>query len=225
VDNQNDDSSKVKTHEEIMKLFKDSESIEAKVKNSEEFKKDTIESKAFYPELEPPLQKPEEAIEEQQSTEPTGEIPHKKKEKQKQLFLKRTEKPEIQNERETNWFSFLKKEKNNPPELEPSTIVEQQAQEIKIPRSTFTLQLDNDGNLVGFPIKKPHLEQGKKGWLFSKSKTQSEGVESEEETVKGIKGKLKHVISTLRRKKSEESESSVGISEKITGIFRRKNKE
>lgn len=215
MDNQKEDSSKVKTHEEILKLINDVKLVEAKVKNPEQFKKDTIEFKAFLSKIEPPLQKPEEAIEEEQLITPTGEIPLKKKEEQKQSFLKRIEKPEIRSGKKTNWFSFLKKEKNDLPELEPSTEMEQQVQEIKIPRRTFILQLDNDGNLIGFPMKKSHP-----------SKTTQQGIEEPEEApVKGIKGKLRYMASMLRRKKSEESESSGGIGDKIKGIFKRKSEE
>jgi hypothetical protein len=209
LDNQNEDSSEVKTHEEIMKLYKDLQSVEAKVKNPEQLKKESIEPEIIIQKIEPSLQKPEVPIQEQQPIEPTGEMPLKEKEKPKRPFLEKIDEPEIPSEKKTHWFAFFKKEKTDDSELKPDPEVEQQPQEIKISRSTFILQLDDAGNLIGFPMKK----------------TQQGTEESEGEPVKGIKGKLIQIASMFRRKKSEESESSGGISEKIKGIFRRKNKE
>lgn len=224
MDNQPEESPKIKTHEEILKLFKDVQSAEAKVKNPEEVTEDTIESKAFLHETEPPSQKPEEDSEEQQPVEPSGQLPPQYNEKQKRSFLHVTEKPEMQSERKKNWLSLLRKNTENQTELEPSTEGEQQADEMILHHSTFILQLDTDGNLVGFPMKKPHLEHSKKGGLFSRQKTQSEGGEPEE-TAKGIKGALTHLVSTFRRKSSKGFEPSGGIGDKIKGIFRRKTKE
>jgi hypothetical protein len=225
VDNQNDDSSKVKTHEEILKLFHEVKSVEEKVKNPGEFKKVSFESETILQEIKLPVQISKSTVEEQQPIEPTGEIPLQKKEKTKKSFLKKIETPELQSEEKTHWFAFLKKEKNDNIELEPPTEIEQQPEEIKIDRSTFILQLDNGGNLIGFPMKKPQLEKDKKGLFFSRKKTQQGTEEPEEEPVHGIKGKLIRMVSRLHPKKSDESESSGGIGEKIRGIFKRRNKE
>jgi hypothetical protein len=208
LDNQNEDSSGVKTHEEIMKLYKDLQSVEAKVKNPEQLKKESVEPETIIQKIEPSLQKPEVTIQEQQPIEPTGEISLKRKEP-KRPFLEKIDEPEISAEKKIHWFAFFKKEKTDDSELKPSSEVEQPLQEIKISRSTFILQLDDAGNLIGFPMKK--TLQGTE--------------EPKGEPVKGIKGKLIQLTSMFRRKKSEESESSGGISEKIKGIFRRKNKE
>jgi hypothetical protein len=208
LDNQNENSSEVKTHEEIMKLYKDLQSVEAKVKNPEQLKKESIESETIMQKIEPSLQKPEVPIQDQQPIEPTGEISLKRKEP-KRPFLEKIDEPEIPAEKKTHWFAFFKKEKTDDSELKPAPEVEQQPQEIKISRSTFILQLDDAGNLIGFPMKK----------------TLQGAEESEREPVKGIKGKLIQLASMFRRKKSEEAESSGGIGEKIKGIFRRKNKE
>lgn len=191
-----------------MKLYKDLQSVEAKVKNPEQLKKESIEPEIIIQKIEPSLQKPEVTIQEQQPIEPTGEIPLKKKET-KRPFLEKIDEPEIPAEKKTHWFAFFKKEKTDDSELKPAPEVEQQPQEIKISRSTFILQLDDAGNLIGFPMKK----------------TLQGAEESEREPVKGIKGKLIQLASMFRRKKSEEAESSGGIGEKIKGIFRRKNKE
>lgn len=214
MDNQNEDSSKVKTHEEILKLFHEVQSVEEKVKNPEESKKESYSVEPIVQEIKPTVQISDSATEERQSIEPKGEIPLKKKEETKKSFLKKIDRPEIPSEKKTHWFDFLITEKNDIQEPEPSLEIEQQPEEITILRSTFILQLDTDGNLTGFPMKKPQRE-----------KKIQQGTEEVEEPVKGIKGKLKHITSRFRRKNSNESESSSGISDKIKGIFRRKNKE
>jgi hypothetical protein len=226
VDNQKEASSEVKTHEEILRLFQDLESMEKKVKNPTEFEGHTIEPEAFVKEMELPTQNPTDSGEEPESIEPTGEIPLKKKEKKKISPLKKKEKQEKQSGKKISWFSFQKKETNTQSELIASTELEQQRQKVKIPQSTFTLQLDSDGHLVGLPIKKPKMESEKKGWFSLKRKTQPGSVEhQEEEPVKGIKGKLIQMVSRLRRKKSSEGESSSGIGDKIKGLFKRKSNE
>jgi len=214
VDNQNEDSSKVKTHEEILQLFHEVQSVEAKVKNPDESKKESYRAATILQEIKPTVQISDSTTEERQPLEPAGEIPLKKKEDTKKSFLKKIDKPEIPSEKKTHWFDFLKTEKNDIQEPESSLEVEPQPEEIAILRSTFVLQLDNDGNLTGFPMKKPQRE-----------KKIRQGTEETEEPVKGIKGKLKHITSRFRRKNSDESESSGGIGDKIKGIFRRKNKE
>jgi hypothetical protein len=214
VDNQNEDSSRVKTHEEILKLFHEVQSVEAKVKNPEESKKESYRAETILQEIKPPVQISDSTTEERQPMEPTGEIPIKKKDETKKSFLKKIDKPEIPSEKKTHWFDFLKTEKNDIQEPEPSLEVEPQPEEIAILRSTFILQLDNDGNLTGFPMKK-----------LQREKKTRQAAEEAEEPVKGIKGKLKHITSRFRRKNSDESESSGGIGDKIKGIFRRKNKE
>jgi hypothetical protein len=207
VDDQKEASSEVKTHQEILNLFKDLESLEAKVKNPEVFEGKSIESEAFLHEIDLPMQNSEEAGEEPQSMEPPREIPQKKGEKKKQSLLEKKEK------------------RGKQPEFATSTGLEQPVQEVKIPRSTFILELDSDGHLVGLPVKKPIMEKEKKDWFFFKRKTQSGAVEQQEEPVKGIKGKLKHVVSTLRRKKSSEAEPREGIGGTIKGLLKRKSKE
>ena len=159
MDNQNEDSSKVKTHEEILKLFHEVKSVETKVKNPEEFKKESYPVVTILKVIKPQTPLSDSAAEKQQPIEPAGEISLKKKEELKKSFLKKIDKPEIPSEKKTHWFGFLKTEKQDIQELEPPLEVEPQPEDITILRSTFTLQLDNDGNLTGFPMKKPQQEK------------------------------------------------------------------
>ncbi len=223
MDNEKETSSEVKTHKEILRLFQDLDSLEVKVKNPDIVEGQSLESDAFLQEVDLPIQNPIEADEEPLSVEPSGEIPRKKKERS---FLKKKEKREKPSEKKNNWFTFQKKEKNNQSGLAASTEIEPQALEVKIPQSTFILQLDDTGHLVGLPIKKPKPEQEKKGWFSLRSKSRLDtSTNQEAEPAKGIIGKLKQIIPGLRQKKSSETESSNGIGDKIKGLFKRKSNE
>lgn len=225
MDNQPDDSSKVKTHEEILRLFKEVLDAEAKVRDPEHVKQNQLETHAFLPEMEPPQQDPEETLGETSPQESFGEIPPKKVENHRRSFFKRIETTEGQPEKKSHWFGFLDQEHDDITDLEPDMEDVQPEEEKKPPSSTFTLQLDTNGNLIGFPLKKPKIEHERKGWFASKRHPQTEGGDTEDETEEGFKGKLTHFFSTFRRSSSEETEASEGIGEKIKGIFRRKNKE
>jgi hypothetical protein len=226
VDNQKKESSEIKTHEEIMILFKSLESMEEKVKNPELSGEELFKSEEILQEVERPTQIPTEVVEKPQRIEPVDEISPKKKERRKRSPLFKHERREQPAEKKINRLSFWKKVTINELEPEVATKGEHQLQNNKPTRSTFILQFDGNGNLVGLPVKKLKLETGKKGWFFFRRKGQAEtGEQPEEEPVKGIKGKLIRAVSKLRQKKSSEGESGVGIGGKIKGIFRRKSKE
>jgi len=214
VDNQAEDSSKVKTHEEILKLFHEVQSVEAKIKNPEEFKKESCSDSAILQEKKSPLEKSPDTPQTTQHLEPAGEIPENKREKLQKPGAKKIDTPKIPEENKTHWFDFLKLEQHDIQALEPTEKIKSEPEEAQIPQSTFVLELDTTGNLTGFPLKKPPREK----------KTSPESGEIEE-PVTGIRGKLKHLIAQFRRKNPEDSESSGGIGEKLKGVFRRKNKE
>jgi hypothetical protein len=226
VEHQKKESSEVKSHEEIMVLFKTLKSLEEKVKNPEACGENSIQPETIMQERESPTQTPKETSEEQQTRKPAHEIPLEKKEKRKHPWLKKQDSTKQPLEKKMNRFSFLKRKNDNDPELEVPIEPEPMTQKVKISRSTFTLQLDNDGNLVGFPLKKPMPEKQKKGWFSFRKKTQEESAEpSVEEQAHGIKGKLKRVASKLRRKNASDGESSGGVGSKIKSLFRRSAKE
>jgi len=56
-----------------------------------------------------------------------------------------------------------------------------------------------------------------------KGKTEGEE-QPEEEPAKGIKGKLKRIVSKFKRKKSSEGQSGSGIGGKLKGILRENQK-
>jgi hypothetical protein len=224
VDHQKKESSGIKTHEEILALFESLETLEEQIKNPETSADEFLKTKAILQELEPPIQKPLKVIEEPQPVQPVGEIHFRRIGKPTQILFKKQEKEEPA-KREIKRFAFLKGKKKIEPEPAIATEVPLQVQDVKPLRSTFTLELDINGNLIGLPVKKPKPEREKKGWSLFKRKNQGENAEHPEEPAKGIKGKLKAVGSKLLRRKSSEGESSGGIGAKMKGIFQRKSKE
>jgi hypothetical protein len=223
VEHQKRESLGIKTHEEIIALFKSLESIEEKVKNPEMRIEGLFESDTTLQEVESPHQTPIESVHEQPLIEPSGEIPSENKTKQKRSLFSAHERKEPPAELKKRRLSSWRKTKIG--EFNPDEILnDQQHLEPNAPsRSTFTLQFDADGNLVGFPLKKLIPEHEKKGWFFFRKKGDSE--QPEEEPAKGIKGKLLRVVSKLKRKKSSEGESSGGIGGKLKGLLKRKSKE
>ncbi len=197
-----------------MKLFKDLELVEAKVKNPSVLVKEQIESDAITQKIELTLYKPEEALEQQKPIEPPTDIPLDQEDTQKQPFWRRRPKPESSLEEKKPRFSFLHRQQYDHQELEVLTEVEESVPQVEIPRSTFVLQIDVEGNLVGLPLKKkkPKIEE-------------ETNAVPDEESVRGLKGMLKKIGSLFHRKGASDSESGGGIGEKIKGIFRRKSKE
>lgn len=214
MDNQKGDSSQLKTHEEIMRLFKDLELVEAKIKNPSILLTDQIESDSITQKIELTKYGPEEPLDQQKPIEPSTEVPLDQEEKQRRPFWRKKQKPQSDVDEKKPKFSFFHEEQQTQQELEVVTEIEQPTPQVEIPRSTFVLQVDPEGNLVGLPIKK------------QKPKNEEETKEGAEDTpVRGIKGKLQHIGSLFHRKGSSDSEPSGGIGDKIKGIFRRNPKE
>jgi hypothetical protein len=148
--------------------------------------------------------------------QPAGEIQWKKKPRHNQIQFR---KPELDDElarQPHTRSSFLKKKKTLESEPEVPGEIELQLPEVKPIRTTFTLDIDSNGNLVGFPMKKQKPHNGKN--------IENNPENQVEEPAKGIKGKLLQLASWFRRKKTAEGETE-GIVSKIKGIFRRKSKE
>ena len=94
-----------------MKLYKDLQSVEAKVKNPEQLKKESIELETIIQKIEPSVQKPEVPIQEQQFIEPTGEISLKKKEP-KRPFLEKIRRTRNTCREKNTLVCFFQKGKN-----------------------------------------------------------------------------------------------------------------
>lgn len=213
-------SSALKSHNEILDLFKELETIEENVKNPEVIEEIII--------------KPDIAKQEIEQTDITGEIEKDldtsedsvKKEKNHKLQflskLRKKKKPKEPGKR------FLKLRRFK------SIKTEDIHGELKPIKSTFTLKINDQGNLIGLNIKKPITKKEKKPLrlkLFKKGAAKEEAPAVTD--VKGIKGipvKIKGLFSKIRLKKSEASNSEgggskiSGVAGKIKGIFSRKSK-
>jgi len=99
------------------------------------------------------------------------------------------------------------------PELQKQ--VEELIDDSMLQQSTFTLRLDEKGNLVGYNLKKP-----------KPLKAPKQETSAPEPEVKGVKGKILRVVSKIRRKKSSKEGGSKlsGIGGKLKGIIPRRSK-
>jgi hypothetical protein len=216
VENQKRESSGIKTHEEIIALFKELETVEEKIKNPDLIVEEIFEPEESIQEVELPSEIPSE--DKTPPSEPVGETPSSKK--QKRTFSIQHEKKKIK--RSHLWRKAPTEEKD----LSVSPEFEQQPRILKPLRSTFVIQFDSEGNLIGLPVKKPKPKKEKKGLFpFGRKGTSKAAEQPEEEPAAGFKGKIKKLTSRFRRKKSSEAESSGGIGGKLKGLLRRKGKE
>jgi hypothetical protein len=206
--------SSVKTHEEILELFKEIEDIETRFKTPIALEEPTLEL----------VPTPDgELIE----IQPSPEKPSKKHQK---LFSKSKQKKP----KEPTTKHFLKKKKNIPGEIQDLTpktrlFKHWKHNAEKQIHPTFSLKLDAEGNLVGLNIKKPKPPKEKKAGRFRLRRKKGEGEpaaapEPEAPPEPGIKGKLKRVVKKLKpgRKAKKEGSSKFAALGKIKGIVKRK---
>ena len=217
MEEQKHEDSGIKTHEEIIALFEELESLEEKIKNPDLIIEELFEPEASIQEVElPPEIFCKDEI--QLPSKPDEETASPKK--HKRIFSPHKEKKPIKRSR--LWRKAPTEEKD----LTASPEMEQQPQKVQPLRSTFVIQFDSEGNLTGFPVKKPKPKQEKKGLFpFKRKGTREAAAQPEEEPAAGFKGKIKKLASRFRRTKSSEAESSGGRGGKLKGLLRRKGKE
>jgi hypothetical protein len=206
VEHEKSESAEVKSHEEIVELFKELRLLEQKVKNPNLVVAEIDEPRIKPQDVEPVRAPLPETIVERHPLEPRREIQGTEKEKGKKpspiISVQKTVIEEQKKEPRSLW----RKEKTRALEPQIPTNTQQVSKE-KIPsQSTFTLQLDPEGNLIGFPLKKHRPE--KKG--------------GENEPSKGIKARFLRMIPGRKSTESSSEESQGGIGSKIKGIFKRK---
>ena len=209
----------VKNHEDILALLKEIDSLEDSIKTPEppheflEVNSEDIVTKT-HEEVDP------DSTGLERSLEPTTVQKQVKKQKKRRFAIKFQRKPHIQPKKEflerNQWIEV--------PQQEYTTDIPY-AKEL-LPQSTFTLSVDEKGNLVGFHIKKPKEKQERPLRSLlpfkKKEKTETETSQKEVEST-GIKGKLIGIIAKLKPKRGEGSEGSKlsGALGKIRGIFSR----
>jgi hypothetical protein len=194
------EKSRIKTHDEIIELLKEIESIEDKLKSTETIA-DTPVLPTFVeienPEIPGELSKETQSQEIQTESELTEKIRIQKKEKQK---------------RKIHFTSKLRRKIKPNGRLKPSS-------------STFTLRIDDQSNLVGFNIKKPKPKAESKHRQILPFKKGTPNKSGDEKTTEelGIKGKIKGIFSQIKPKSySEEGGSLISNAlGKIRDIFSR----
>jgi hypothetical protein len=201
----------VKSHEEILTLLKEIDELEESIKYPE------------FIDVTPDTYVDKSSRQNQRSDELS--LPSAEDIKQKH------KKPPKLKEIKAKWHFFSKKQLDE--ELENNEMLEisefpQKIQNLEKPiKSTFTLHIDQQGNLTGLNIKKPKVKKErdfKSIFKIFKKKNASKEIDSNETEKQGIKKKLKNITSKLKRKSSKEGEESklskhIG---KIKGIFSKK---
>ena len=204
---------KTKTHDEILKLFEELDPLEEHVRHldlSQDFQPlpDTgtptqIGELQPRPEEEPEKKKHRIKILRRLRERKT---PEEQKQKMKRVFFRRRKR-----ERELSGEMPSEREEM----LHPSASVE--------PYGTFTLRIDDEGNLVGFPLRIPSPKPEKKArhlFPFRKKRTgetETEGAGAEE-TKSGLKAKLSRLIP---RRRGARSEREGGRFSRLKGVFSR----
>lgn len=226
-----EDSSGLKTHDEILELIKEVESIEDKFKYLGVAPENHIEKEIVNQELEQTeatgelTGKPH--ISANQTKSELKEITHPDKRKDKKHKIRFP--IDIHWRKETKWpkiGNFLKRIKVNPRGVKTPELTELQNQlgssevGLRPGNTTFTLRIDDQGKLIGYNIKKPKSGGGHRRILpFGKSATEESSVKEADEP--GIKGKIKGLFSRIKPKQSGESGGSKvsSLLGKIKGVL------
>ena len=226
-----EDSSGLKTHDEILELIKEIESIEDKFKYLGVAPENHIGKEIVNQELEQIeatgelTGKPH--ISANQTKSELKEITHPDKRKDKKHKIRFP--IGIHWKKEIKWpkiGNFLKRIKVNPHGINTPELTELQNQlgssevGLKPGNTTFTLRIDDQGRLIGYNIKKPKSERGHRRILpFGKGTTEESGAKEVEEP--GIKGKIKGLFSRIKPKQSGESGGSKvsSLLGKIKGVL------
>jgi len=225
------DSSGLKTHDEILELIKEIESIEDKFKYLEITPENHIGKETVNQELE--------------QIETTGELTSKSQipKNQTKSELKEITHPDNRKDKkrkirfpigihwgkEIKWpkiRNFLKSIKANSNGIKTPELTELQNQlgssevELRPGNTTFTLRIDNQGRLIGYNIKKPKPGGGHGRILpFGKGTTEESSAKGAKES--GIKGNIKGLFLRIKLKQSGESGGSKisSLLGKIKGVL------
>jgi hypothetical protein len=221
------DEPDVKTHSEIVKMFKELEELEEKFRDLE------LTPHEVKPEIEGVKNKIEEAsVDEEAADEPVKKKSYliKKIKKQKKPRI-----PKLVKEYKIHGKQKIKKPKDltikkrdrkllRGLKLRERTLNGVNLGELWVeqPKYTFVLKIDDEGSLVGFPkVEKDKKKKGKTH-LFSRKKEKQESAEPEQQEQtkpKGIKGLFKRIIP----KRGENKKGSTSFLSRI--VKRKKTKE
>ncbi len=203
---QDNEEQKTKSHLEILRMLDELDVIEHRLLNFEETQEPiqtTVETLETAPQVpvtpEITIPTPEQATEKK---------PHRNIFKIK-IRRKKQEKPaKTKPEHKHRLIQRLRRKKDNLGKTPEDLATQGEIPAPKPMHGTFTLHLDEEGNLIGFPIKKPVPKPEKKHRRllpFGKKKSEGENeTEQPKEPAKGIKGKIKRITSRFKRSKGEK---------------------
>ncbi len=208
------DAFDVKSHKEILQLFKELDAVEQRVKNLQ-----AIEDVPGNAEVVPQateIIEPLETIQELQPERPIDTTqPRTPKKRDHPSLLDLYKKQQVHNKKsKPGFFSYTRDQTPYPePLLIPKGPRQKRKQKpnAKPLNSTFKLYITEEGTLAGLDIKKPKPQR-----------TQSSEPETKEP---GFKGTLKHLVKKIIPRASKRGDKGMGIGGRIKGIVKRKPKE
>jgi hypothetical protein len=226
--NHRQDASGVKTHEEILALFRELKIIEERVKNLQLPEDELFDTDIMLQEVEVPRQ-PIETLEELQLEIPSENIRLNRQNTRDHVSLLKRQKKESHSGKRVKRIYFSKKGHPDNRTISTETDLQQHAEEtgdeVKPVKSTFTLRFTEDCTLVGLDIKKPKPPNEKKGFLRLRRRNTEKGEQPKEVPEPGLKGKMKRLFSKIIPQKTKEGEPGGGIGGKIKGLFKRGSKQ
>ena len=220
------DASGVKTHEEILLLLKELDTIEKRVKNLQPSEDASNNTNAMLQEAE--INEPSvETIQEPQPKQPDDIIHRTAHKKQNRLSLLDSYKKQQATKRRTKRRIFSNKEDQAPPvppnEPEVHQHIKRRKEKEKPIQSTFKLYITEEGTLAGLDVKKPKPPKAQNG-LFRRHTTETND-QPQDAQEPGFKGKLKRLVKKIIPHTSKKGEGSTGIGNRIKGIVKRRPKE
>jgi hypothetical protein len=223
---QRTDASDVKTHEEILLLLKELDSIEKRVKNLRLSEEPYNDANAVQQEVE--ITEPSvETIQEPQPEQPDDIIHRNAHKVQNRVSLLDFYKKQRATKIKTKRRVFSNEGDHAPLLLPAEPEVHQYAKrrrkKEKPIQSTFKLYITEEGTLAGLDIMKPKPPKAQDG-LFRRHTTGTND-HPQDAQEPGFKGKLKRLVKKINPRSSKKGEAGNGIGNRLKGIVKRRPKE
>jgi hypothetical protein len=208
-----------KSHEDILSLLKELDTIEKRVKNIQGFEEKAVDI-SLVPQNVENLEPPTEILHEPQPEQPI-DIGHRKtlKKRDRPSLIELYKKHRGTEKKSTHTFFTHKKEDQTllpkpPVELEVPREFKRRKQKEKPLNSTYKLYITEEGTLAGLDIKKARPP-----------KVQGQGTSDQPQDIQepGFKGKLKRVVKKIVPR-ATKSGTGTGIGGRIKGILKRNPK-
>ena len=223
---QRKDASDVKTHEEILLLLKDLDTIEKRVKNLQLSEDVCNDANTLIQEAE--ITEPSvETIQEPQPEQLNDIIHRNTNKKQNRVSLLDFYKKQRATKTRTKHRIFSNKEDQAhlvpPDEPEVHQHIKRRREKEKLLQSTFKLYITEEGTLAGLDIMKPKPPKAQNG-LHRRHTTETND-QPQDAQEPGLKGKMKRLVKKIIPRSSKKGEAGSGIGNRLKGIVKRRTKE